>query len=99
MIISPRKLRVLRIVAVSCITFFGMLLLGAAIATYLPGIDLNDWLHKTANYWLIWRLGLYILVVMLVYRIHLHRPLSPKAICLIALSLFVIEALNLLYRL
>lgn len=83
----------------SCITFLGVLLLGAAVAIYLPGIDLNDWLHETANYWLVWRLGLYILVAMLGYRIHLHRPLSPKAICLIALSLLVIEALNLLYRL
>lgn len=79
--------------------FLSILLFGVALMTYMPGINLNQWLQKSANYWLIWRGFLYVVMIALLYQIHRYRSLSHKAIGLLALVILVIEGLNLLYRL
>lgn len=79
--------------------FLSVLLIGVVLVTYMPGLNLNHWLQKTANYWLIWRGFLYGVMIALFYQIHRYRPLSRKTMGLAALVILVIEGLNLLYRL
>lgn len=93
------KRKIIISLAIGGLTFISLLLLGIIFIKYLPGLNLNDWLQRTANYWLIWRLGLYVLITLLIYQIHRYHPLPRKVLLLTTLALSFIEGLNLLYRL
>ncbi|PJG84813.1 hypothetical protein [Conservatibacter flavescens] len=99
MSIRTKKRKILTALLIGILSFISVLLLSIVVVTYLPGVNLNDWLRENANYWFIWRLVLYAVISILVYQIHIYRPLSRKVIFLIALALLLIEGLNWLYRL
>ncbi|MDY4281324.1 MAG: hypothetical protein SOX56_09700 [[Pasteurella] mairii] len=97
--IHSKTRKVLTALFIGVLIFLSVLLLGVVWVIYMPGLNLNRWLQKTANYWLMWRIFLYSLMVALLYQIYRYRPLSRHAMGLIVLVILVFEGLNLLYRL
>ncbi|MGC7559811.1 hypothetical protein [Pasteurella sp. 22655_41Tandhals] len=95
-----KKRKILTALLVGILVFVALLACGVAFVNYLPGINLNDWFRATANYWLLFRILVYMSVGILLYFIqHSRTPLPCKAIILIVLAFALNEGLNLLYRL
>lgn len=95
-----RKRKILTSLLAGVLAFVALLACGVAFVTYLPGINLNDWFRTTANYWLLFRLFVYMGVGILLYFLQRSSsPLPRKAIVLIVLAFIFNEGLNLLYRL
>ena len=95
-----KKRKILTALLVGILAFVALLACGVAFVTYLPGINLNDWFRTTANYWLLFRLLVYMGVGILLYFLQRSSsPLPRKAFILIVLAFALNEGLNLLYRL
>lgn len=99
MVKHSKKRQFVTALLIGILLFVSILLLGATLAIYLPGLNLNDWLKNTAHYWLIWRFGLYGVVVILIYQIRRYYFLPKKLVWLLILALILIEGMNALYRL
>ncbi|AKO30848.1 hypothetical protein A6046_01040 [[Haemophilus] ducreyi] len=68
---SRRRLKfMLGFVIIPIATLIGLALLGQFIATYLPGINLQQWFHETRLIWFVVRLGFYALVIVLMVKIN-----------------------------
>ncbi|KGQ62488.1 hypothetical protein [Gallibacterium anatis] len=91
--------KILTALLIGVLLFFSVLLLGVVLVTYMPGLNLNQWLQKTANGWIVWRFFLYVVVIGLMYRIYRVRPFSVQLWGLVIAVFLTVEGLNLLYRL
>ncbi|MCW9716838.1 MULTISPECIES: hypothetical protein [unclassified Avibacterium] len=91
--------KILTALLIGVLLFFSVLLLGVVLVTYMPGLNLNQWLQETANGWIAWRFFLYVVVIGLMYRIYRVRPFSVKLWGLVIAVFFTVEGLNFLYRL
>lgn len=94
-----KKRKIATALLIGVLVFISLLLLGAVLAFYLPGLNLNNWFQETANYWLVWRFILYTIIGMFVYRIHVYRPFPKQAILLVIAALALFEGLNWIYLL
>ncbi|HDX0975807.1 hypothetical protein [Avibacterium paragallinarum] len=91
--------KILTALLIGILLFLSVLLLGVVLVTYMPGLNLNQWLQKTANGWMAWRLFLYAVVIGLMYRIYRVHPFSVQLWGLVIAVFLTVEGLNLLYRL
>ncbi|MDC2825713.1 hypothetical protein PHA51_06635 [Rodentibacter pneumotropicus] len=95
-----KKRKILTALLAGVLAFIALLACGVAFVTYLPGVNLNDWFRTTANYWLLFRLFVYMGVGILLYFLQRSSsPLPRKVIVFIVLAFALNEGLNLLYRL
>ncbi|OOF38261.1 MULTISPECIES: hypothetical protein [Rodentibacter] len=95
-----KKRKILTALLAGVLGFLALLACSVVFVTYLPGINLNDWFRTTANYWLLFRLFVYMGGGILLYFLQRSSsPLPRKAIVLIVLAFALNEGLNLLYRL
>ncbi|SMB85214.1 hypothetical protein SAMN05660772_02446 [Pasteurella testudinis DSM 23072] len=67
--------------------------------TLMPGTKLQHWFKQTWFYWFLGRLCLYCVIATLINAIHRYTPLPRLFLSLIAITILLLEALNLLYLL
>ncbi|MDH3000202.1 hypothetical protein A1D23_08405 [Chelonobacter oris] len=70
---------------------------------YTPDFAIQAWFEKTRLVWLLWRLGLYALIAILVWKIRRYTAISLQMgrmmVFALLLALLLIEGLNWLYLL
>lgn len=99
MTIQTKTRKILTALFVGLFAFIILSVTGVAVVTYLPGIHLNDWFRATANYWLLFRIAVYLIVGVFIYFIQQSaKPLPRNAIILILLAFYLNEGLNFFYR-
>ncbi|MDH2924866.1 hypothetical protein ACLSZW_05995 [Avibacterium avium] len=91
--------KILAALLIGVLLFLSVLLLGVVLVTYMPGLNLTQWLQETANGWFAWRLFLYAVVIGLMYRIYRIRPFPVQLWRLVIAVFLIVEGLNVLYRL
>ncbi|MFQ1049625.1 hypothetical protein ACIRXL_05990 [Avibacterium paragallinarum] len=91
--------KILAALLIGVLLFLSVLLLGVVLVTYMPGLNLTQWLQETAKGWFAWRLFLYAVVIGLMYRIYRIRPFPVQLWRLVIAVFLIVEGLNVLYRL
>ncbi|WP_236824069.1 hypothetical protein [Bisgaardia hudsonensis] len=90
------KILFIAIVSITATLFISSLVMNN---TGIFNVDFQDWFYETRLGWFLWRILLYLVVLVLMFVINKHFNLSLKAKLLIAFSIILVEGLNLFYLL
>ncbi|HDX0990420.1 TPA: hypothetical protein RNX34_002154 [Pasteurella multocida] len=90
---------ILKLLLMIAITLIVILLVSSLVMnnTEMFNVDFQTWFYETRLGWFLWRILLYIIVLVLMFRVNKQVSLSLKAKLLIASSIILIEGLNLFY--
>lgn len=91
----------LKILLIAIISIIGILFVSSLVMnnTSMFNVDFQSWFYETRLGWFLWRILLYVVVLMLMVAVNKQVNLSLKAKLLITFSLILIEGLNLFYLL